>query len=122
MERSCDIQGLPRSLNELLILATLEVSGKHGYQIGLEIEEWSGGFFSFNHGTLYPILHHLEKEGLIDGTWAAGEGRRKKEYALTGAGRAHLARRKGEWERLGSGLRRFLEAGGEPFRARAEAG
>jgi PadR family transcriptional regulator, regulatory protein PadR len=122
MTENCDIQGLARSLNELLILATLETGGKHGYQIALEIEERSDGFFLFNHGTLYPILHHLEKEGLIDGTWATGEGRRRKEYTLTGAGRTHLARRGGEWRRLGSGLARFLGEGSEPVRARAEAG
>jgi PadR family transcriptional regulator, regulatory protein PadR len=121
-QRSCDVQGLPRSLNELLILATLESGAKHGYQIGLEIEERSGGFFGFNHGTLYPILHQLEKEELIHGDWASGEGRRKKEYALSGAGREHLERRSGEWRELGSSLGRFLGAGGEPVRSRAEAG
>jgi PadR family transcriptional regulator, regulatory protein PadR len=122
MEGSCEVQGLPRSLNELLILTTLTGGRKHGYQIALEIEERSGAFFLFNHGTLYPILHHLEKEGLIDGTWATGEGRKRKEYSLTRTGRAHLERRVAEWDRLGSRLGHFLEAGGEPVRARADAG
>ena len=45
--------------------------------IALDIEEQSDGYFSFSHGTLYPILHQLEKEGMIHGTWDAGSGRRR---------------------------------------------
>jgi PadR family transcriptional regulator, regulatory protein PadR len=101
MADAFEIQNLPRSCNEMLILAALRDGAKHGYQIALEIEERSGGFFAFNHGTLYPILHHLEKEELIDGRWAEGEGRRKrKEYVITAAGREHLRRRQGEWKAL----------------------
>jgi PadR family transcriptional regulator, regulatory protein PadR len=102
---------LDRSLNELLILACLQRGPMHGYQIALEIEERSGGFFGFKHGTLYPILHHLEKGGLIDGDWDAGRSRRrKKEYVLTDAGRAHLRERAAEWARLHERLSAFLVA------------
>lgn len=101
MANAFEIQNLARSVNEILILTAVGGERKHGYQIALEIEERSGGFFTFNHGTLYPILHHLEKEGLIDGSWADGDGRRKrKEYTLTAAGREHLRERAREWRTL----------------------
>ncbi len=101
MAEAFDIQNLTRSVNEILILTAIGQDRKHGYQIALEIEEKSGGFFSFNHGTLYPILHHLEKEGLIDGSWADGDGRRKrKEYTVTDAGRRHLEERAADWRTL----------------------
>ncbi len=123
MGEGVEIQGLARSLHELLLLATLREGARHGYQIALEIESRSGGFFTFNHGTLYPILHHLEKEGLIDGSWKEGEGRRKrKEYALSDAGRARFRERSGEWGALWAHLAIFLDAEpGEPLRARAAA-
>lgn len=121
MSEGVEIQGLARSLHELLILAALREGARHGYQIALEIEQRSGGFFTFNHGTLYPILHHLEKEGLIDGAWESGEGRRKrKEYALSPSGRARLAERSGEWGSLWAHLSAFLAGEPEePVRARA---
>ena len=60
-----EIQNLTKNCNEILILSILHRSKKHGYQLALEIEEKSEGRFKFNHGTLYPILHKLEKEGII---------------------------------------------------------
>lgn len=86
-----DIQGFARDINELLILATLRDGAKHGYQIAIDVEEESNGLFRFRHGTLYPILHRLEDEGWIEGSWSKGDGRRRKVYALTRVGRQHLA-------------------------------
>lgn len=83
-------QRLGRNVNELLVLATLEEGPKHGYQIALDVEEESEGAFELQHGTLYPILHRLEKEGLIEGAWEE-EGRRRKVYGLTERGDQRLA-------------------------------
>lgn len=49
----------------------------HDYQIALDVEERSDGAFELQHGTLNPILHGLEDEGLIEGTWSE-EGRRRR--------------------------------------------
>lgn len=104
-----EVQRLARNVHEILILCVLREAPRHGYQIALEIEERSGGFFAFNHGTLYPILHELEKEGLIDGSWNEGTGRRKrKEYALTPGGEARLGERIGEWGELYERLSAFV--------------
>ena len=80
---------LSRRINELLVLAVLERGPAHGYQIALSVEDWTGGRFAFQHGTLYPILHRLEAEGRVHGEWY-GEGRRRKIYRITSAGRATL--------------------------------
>lgn len=86
-----DIQSLSRSCNQALILATLSSGTHHGYQLALEIEERSGGAFRFQHGTLYPILHRLERDGLIRGDWVdEGSRRRRKSYRLTAEGRREL--------------------------------
>jgi PadR family transcriptional regulator, regulatory protein PadR len=114
MTSAFEIQNLDRSLNEILILAMLQAGPKHGYQIALEIEERSGGFFGFKHGTLYPILHHLEKEGLIDGNWDQGRSRRRrKEYVLTAEGRAYLRERFRGWQQLHQRLSALVVEGEE---------
>lgn len=98
-----------------MILTQLrEASPLHGYQVALEVEERSGGFFPFSHGTLYPILHRLERDGLIAGQWSdPAKGRPRKEYALTEAGRVHASTLREEWRQLSDRLRSFLDPGEE---------
>lgn len=93
------ITTLTKKCNESLILSILSKGKKHGYQLALEIEEKSGGAFKFNHGTLYPILHKLEKEKLIKGTWKQeGPKRKRKYYTLTAKGKKYVAIQLNEWQ------------------------
>lgn len=85
-----DLTNLKRACTETLVLTLLRDGPMHGYEMAKEVERRSGGYFVFKHGTLYPILHRLEKEGLIKGRWSAGEEegeRPRKYYRLTRAGR-----------------------------------
>ena len=94
-----DTSNLSRSCNEALILGSLRGGPRHGYQLALEIEERSRGRFGFNHGTLYPILHRLEKAGLISGSWSEdGGGRRRKSYELTRKGKKHTGELLEAWD------------------------
>ncbi len=96
-----EIQNLTKNCNEALILSVLLTEKKHGYQLALEIEEQSGGRFKFNHGTLYPILHKLEKEGLIKGTWKQeGAKRKRKYYSLTVKGKNYARQQLEEWRKF----------------------
>lgn len=93
------ISNLTKNCNETLILSILYDERKHGYQIALEIENKSNDYFRFNHGTLYPILHKLEKEGLIKGTWKhEGPKRKRKYYALTAKGKKYVLDQVIEWQ------------------------
>ena len=97
-EKRLEPQNLAKHCNEALILSVLLQGTRHGYQLALEIEERSGGFFRFNHGTLYPILHKLEKDGLIRGSWKSdGPKRKRKVYSLTAGGRRYLQWQRGAW-------------------------
>ena len=87
----------------MLILAALADGAKHGYQLGLDIETASDGNFRFKHGTLYPILHNLEKQGLIEGSWEHPDRRTRRFYAITPAGRK-------EYRRLRKELKPFLDS------------
>jgi DNA-binding PadR family transcriptional regulator len=106
-----EISNLTRNCNEMLILSTLFREKKHGYQLALEIEERSSGYFKFNHGTLYPILHKLEKEGKIKGAWKQeGPKRKRKYYSLTVKGRKYAIDQLAEWREF---FRRLDEIIGE---------
>jgi DNA-binding PadR family transcriptional regulator len=115
-EQDFDVQAFARDINELLVLSTLRGKAKHGYQIGLDVEADSNGLFRFRHGTLYPILHRLESEGLIRGSWSKAGGRRRKVYSLTGAGEKHLA---GETNRVEEIVSKLLHLLTPPGKARA---
>jgi DNA-binding PadR family transcriptional regulator len=92
---------LTKHCNEALILACLFQNKKHGYQLALDIEKKSEGIFKFNHGTLYPILHKLEKGGFIKGSWKQeGPKRKRKYYSLTAKGRRYAQSQVQEWNRF----------------------
>ena len=98
---SLEIQSLTKNCNEALLLAILFKDKKHGYQLALEIEEKSDGYFKFNHGTLYPILHKLEKEGFIKGTWKQeGPKRQRKYYSITAKGKKIVINQLNEWRQF----------------------
>ena len=93
-------QNLTKHFNEALILSVLQKGPKHGYQLALDIEEGSGGRFEFKHGTLYPILHKLEK-GLIEGAWSEeGQRGKRKRYQLTRDGKQYLKVLRTSWTSL----------------------
>lgn len=112
-EHDFDVQGFARDIHHLLVLSSLRAGPKHGYQIALDVEADSNGLFRFKHGTLYPILHRLEDEGLVRGSWSREQGRRRKTYALTGAGVRYLDGGSRRVEHVTRRLVRLLRGPGE---------
>jgi len=105
-----ETQNLTKNCNESLILAILFKENKHGYQIALDIEENSNGQFKFNHGTLYPILHKLENDKLIKGTWKQeGPKRKRKYYAITSAGKKYIQAELSEWRKFAENFFMIIE-------------
>ena len=83
---------------EPLLLYLIFEDPMYGYQIIRELETRSHGYFKFKEGTLYPVLHRLEKEGLIRGQWQVlPSGRQRKYYHITDKGRFALAERQSQW-------------------------
>ena len=74
-----------------LVLATLARGPAHGYAVIEGLSERSDGAFDLAEGTVYPVLHRLEAEGLLASAWSTGAGRRRRVYRLTRRGRAALA-------------------------------
>jgi transcriptional regulator len=94
---------------DLLILKTLADAPMHGWGISLKIQEVSGDVLQVNQGSLYPALHRLEQQGLVEAEWGNSENNRQaKFYALTKAGRRQLAEETRAWERLATAVARVL--------------
>jgi DNA-binding PadR family transcriptional regulator len=86
---------------ELVILALLEDTPRHGYELAARIEEDSEGALSYNFASLYATLYKLEGRGWIQGRWVERTGqRRRRYYRLTPAGAAVLGRQRDEWKQF----------------------
>ena len=82
----------------LLILSLLAGEEMYGYQMITELARRSSRVFELKEGTLYPILHGLEAEGLVSvRERKSPEGRSRKYYRITRKGRKALDARKEEW-------------------------
>jgi transcriptional regulator len=83
-----------------LILEALEQEPNHGYRIAQQIKERSRGVLDFKEGTLYPALHKLENEGLVESFEGVEKGRPRRYYRITESGRGMLAKDRAEWREL----------------------
>ena len=81
-----------------MILALLKKGESYGYRIMMDVAENSGGAMEWSEAMLYPVLHRLEKEGVIQSCWkVSGENRMRKYYRLTSEGRKELEAEKSQW-------------------------
>ena len=82
----------------MLVLQALADGPLHGLAISRRIHEEAGEALRIEEGALYPALHRLERDGLVEGEWGISEKRRRaKFYRLTDAGRARLERDVRRW-------------------------
>lgn len=104
------IHQLRKGSTPLLILSVLVNEKKYGYQIMRELEQRSEGYFTMTAALLYPALHDLEQEGLVESEWESDPGRRKRKYyTITASGRAALQESHAEWQTFVSSLFKTLE-------------
>jgi len=82
----------------LLVLALLSKEDMYGYQMIVELARRSDNTFDMKEGTLYPVLHALEKDGLVEAyQQEAPTGRMRKYYHLTRKGGAFLKSEEEAW-------------------------
>ena len=93
----------------MLILRTLQWGPQHGHGVGQAIRARSDEMLQIEHGSLYPALHRLEKQGWLAAEWKQSEAnRRAKYYKLTPAGRKQLAREQSQWEAMVETIGRIM--------------
>jgi len=94
---------------DMLILRTLQWGPQHGHGIGLAIRNTSQDVLQVEHGSLYPALHRLRKQGLIDNEWKTTENKqRARYYRLTAKGKKMLAAEESRWNRMVEAIARVM--------------
>jgi PadR family transcriptional regulator, regulatory protein PadR len=82
-----------------LLLAILQKGPSYGYAIIQEVRELSGGELEWSEGMLYPVLHRLENQGLVESYEERGDtGRKRRYYLLRADGRRALAEERRQWD------------------------
>jgi transcriptional regulator len=93
----------------MLILKTLARGPMHGYGIAESIQQISDEVLRVEEGSLYPALHRLELDGMVDSEWGqSANNRRAKYYRLTVRGRKQLQSEAGKWKRLVEAIARVM--------------
>ena len=96
---------------DMLILKTLALGPLHGWGISQRLQQMSDEVLRVNQGSLYPALHRLEQQGLLDTEWGSSDNNRQaKFYSLTVAGRRRLEAETDHWARMSTAIARVLEA------------
>lgn len=90
----------PTAVMQLLLKGEM-----YGYEIVEALEQKSAGVFELGQSTLYPMLYNLESKGLVDSTTKPGpNGRERRYYRLTDAGKKQLDRDRQQWAALVKGM------------------
>ena len=108
--RSDDKLELLQGTLDMLILKTLLFGPAHGHGIATNIRQSTQDALVVEHGSLYPALHRLQRDGFIAAKWekAADKNREFKYYRLTAAGRRQLTEQQSKWDALVRAIGRVM--------------
>ena len=105
-----------------LVLAILAEDESYGYAILKRVRELSGGELEWTDGMLYPLLHRLRRLRYVTTEWRKSpEGRRRKYYVITDAGRAALVDQQRQWLAVARALNDVWRGSGSLLTATGEA-
>lgn len=81
-----------------IILSIISRNESYGYEIIQNVKTLSNKQIEWGEGTLYPVLHKMERKGLIASYWKVGDnGRKRKYYKITTIGKTELIKEKNDW-------------------------
>ena len=105
-------KGLMAGSGTMLVLSLLEKGDMYGYQMIEELSRRSSDLFQMKEGTLYPILHALEKDKCLSSyQQEAPTGRMRKYYKITRRGKQLLDDKRAEWAAFHQGVEQVLSGG-----------
>jgi transcriptional regulator len=94
---------------DMMVMRTLLAGPANGYEIAKAIEQLSNDVLAVDHGSLYPALYRLEKNGQVTGKWEiSSTKRRARYYRLTAAGRRRLSIEHSKWEQMAAAITRVM--------------
>lgn len=105
---------LIKGSTSLLVMSVLKEKDLYGYKIIKELELESENVFELKEGTLYPILHALEKENYLESYWDESDGRKRKYYHITKKGLKALKEKQEEWKVFSVSVNKVLGFAGNP--------
>lgn len=101
-----------RGVLELCVLGLIREAPAYGYDLASRLAGWEA--LAANEGTLYPLLHRLQKEGLVEASWQASDaGPVRKYYRLTDTGAHWLDHMQAQWRQLAASVTELLERGAD---------
>lgn len=106
------LNGVP----ELLLLSLLSRRPMYGYELVQAIRASTHGTLEFGEGCIYPILHHLEAEGMLASKRETVAGRSRVIYRVTSKGTKQLANSVTAWQQIVQAINQALHGGehGQP--------
>jgi PadR family transcriptional regulator PadR len=109
------LNGVP----EMLILSLLSRRAMYGYQLIQAIRHATNGALEFGEGSVYPVLHRLEADGMLAAKRETVAGRSRVIYRVTGKGSKQLARTVTTWQQIVQAVNQALQGGehGQPVLA-----
>lgn len=96
---------------DALLLGVLSEQPAHGYEVIRRLREASDGVFDYPEGTVYPSLHRLQKDGVLQSSWDTVGGRRRRIYKITLEGASVLESARLAWSRYQLSVNTVLGAG-----------
>ena len=94
---------------DLLILSRLAKGSMHGFGIAEYLHQISDALH-VEEGSLYPALHRLESQGLIQSDWGVSDNnRRARFYRLTPRGQKQLTAEVSNWRRMVDAVDRVID-------------
>ena len=94
----------------LLVLQSLKDGPLHGLGVSRRIDSATRGTLRVEEGALYPALHRLERDRLLEAEWGrTEENRRAKFYRLTRKGRRQLDKESARWARHAAAVAGLLK-------------
>jgi len=105
----------------MLVLAAVAATPSHGYAIVEALKRRSDGALDLSEGTVYPVLHRLERAGMIASEWEDGTTRPRRVYRLTQSGSEALTHKAKSWAEFAAGVGKVLGTRGAAGAAGATA-
>src|SRR3954470_6724760 len=95
---------------DMLVMKTLSRGAMHGWGIAQSIHLLSDEVLRVEEGSLYPALHRLELDGMLDAEWGVSENKRRARfYRLSARGRKQLAAESAKWDRVAGAIARIMQ-------------
>jgi PadR family transcriptional regulator, regulatory protein PadR len=93
----------------ILVLSIVREKPSHGYEIMKTLSETTEGVFELGQGTIYPLLYSLEEQHLIRSKTGIVDGRKRRVYYLTAAGRKAQNKQNTQWQLFQEAMNKVLK-------------